>query len=230
MSDEGRSLGIDIQMKDRFRNKKIWRIVVISIILFVCGFSIVWYGMSSYLCKLIDEGKTEQAITMIDRMSTKHINSYSAPLFMLPINVRMFERGLDLPLTNACEKGNLEIVAALLKKGADPNKFLEGGFSPIEAAFARQVEQRYEIAKLLIEYGADVNLHGSQSSAIIMEAGRFRFDENDEKITYRNVKLLLDNGADPIEGIIALHYATYGNKTAALKKINRKLFSRDQFP
>ena len=208
--------------------------MVIGIILFVCVFASVWYGMSSYLYKLIDAGKTKEAVAMIDKMSTRHINSYSAPLWTRPF-LNMVENDINLPLVFACKGGyhgivaDLEIIAALLRKGADPNRFLQGGFSPIEAAFARQVEQRYEIAKLLIEYGADVNLYGSQSSAFKREASRLRWDGNDEREILKNLELLLDNGVNPNDGITALYYAASGNRIEVLKKLIENYFMEIDF-
>ena len=211
-----------------FNTKRIWRFVVIGIILFVCVFTSVWYGMSSYLYKLIDEGKTEEAVAMIDKMSARHTNSYSAPIWTRPF-LNIVENEINLPLVFACgggngtrgTEGNLEVVAALLRKGADPNRFLQGGFSPIEAAFARKVEQRYEIAKLLIEYGADVNLYGSHNPAFIKEASLLEFEGRDERVILRNLKLLLDNGADSVGpyGDTALHSAASGNRVEALEEL-----------
>jgi ankyrin repeat protein len=177
--------------------------------------------MSSNLCKLIGNGETEKAISLINRMSTIHINSYSAPLFVRPILLRMFERGLELPLLSACQEGNYEVAKVLLEKGADPNKFLMGSWTPIEAVFARHQENRYEIAKLLIEYGADVNLHGGRNPAFIEESIRFGSENFDEIKVYRNLTLLWDNGADLVDsdGGTALHYAALGNKAEAIRML-----------
>jgi ankyrin repeat protein len=109
----------------------------------------------------------------------------------------------------------------LLAKGADPNKFLQGGWSPIEVTFERGVDNRCEIAKLLIDYGADTDLYGSYAPAFMREVRRFWSDNFYEMSVYRNTSFLLDNGANPIgpTGITALHYAAIGNKAKATEEL-----------
>ena len=167
---------------------------------------------SKNLCKLIKEEKTDEALILIDKMSKKEINEYSAPLFMRWM-YNAAETDIDLPLVCACERGNYKIVKALLEKGAEPNKFLDGNWSSIEAAFVRGRDDRLKIAKALIEYDADVNLCGSRTPAMFLEAGFFLSGIKDEALSNQIITLLMDNGANPVHesGRTVLHYSVYGN-------------------
>ena len=60
----------------------------------------------------------------------------------------------DIELIDAATKGNLEKADSLLKAGANPNAAEEGRVTPLRQAC---YNDHTEIAKLLIDYGADVN-------------------------------------------------------------------------
>lgn len=74
--------------------------------------------------------------------------------------LRFIETGVNLnintynktPLSNAIQRGNVEIVEAMLKQGAKPNfskrEFPNGTVS---------ADSNYEMAKILLNYGADIN-------------------------------------------------------------------------
>jgi hypothetical protein len=71
--------------KGKTMTVKAKQMIFVGIIVFVIIFSSIWYGMSNSLCSMIADDKTDKAIAMIDKMSTTHINSYTAPLFMRPL-------------------------------------------------------------------------------------------------------------------------------------------------
>jgi len=192
---------------------KIFRLSTVSILII---FLVVSYAFMTRnndinkVYKLIDEGKNKEAIQLIG--NTNNVNKYSAPLFLRRI-LNAVEADIDLPLVYACEEDNYEVVEALLKKGADPNKYLEGSWSPIEAAFVNKNDDRFKISKLLIEHGADVNLYGSWSSALFEEASHFIFGVEDEVLSNKIVNLLLENGAKPFDedNNSVLHFSVAGN-------------------
>jgi len=192
--------------------KKISTIVTFILIAVAGWILLPRNGLINKVYKLIDENKTEEAIQLIE--IADDVNAYSAPLF-LRWAYNMVETDIKLPLVYACGKHNYEVVEALLKKGADPNKYLEGGWSPIEATLSTRNDNRLEIAKLLIEYGANVNLYGSES-ALFLEAMHLRSTDTEveEAISMEVICLLLDNGASPIsdDGYSILHLSATGNK------------------
>lgn len=57
------------------------------------------------------------------------------------------------PLHSAVAAGSREVVAALLRAGADPNARQEGGFTPLMAAEKQEPEG--EMARLLQDHGAE---------------------------------------------------------------------------
>ena len=148
--------------------KKIFFTMVFLAVLAILVFgvwSVLQSNKNNKLHKLIEQQKTNEAIVLISTMSEEDVNRSSLPLFLKqPINIlSQGMRGPQFPLVKACEYGNYEIIEALLKKGADHNKFVNGGWSPIEAVFVKRHSNRLEIAKLLIEYGADPDLCGNRS-------------------------------------------------------------------
>jgi len=217
-------------MKERTTIRTIVRVVALVAIAIVVV-SVLRASRNNRLYKLLDEGRTEEALALIERMDERDVNAYSAPLFLLkPMGI--FTQGMwriELPLVYACEKDNLEVVEALLKKGADPNRFVELHWTPLEAAFVNKRDNRLEIAKLLIEYGADVNLHASSVPPLFLLTGTLLYKVEDGKVNVEYLEtsievifLLLDNGANPIHenyGSSVLHNSAYGNHVAVSARL-----------
>jgi len=57
------------------------------------------------------------------------------------------------PLHSAVAAGSLEVVAALLVAGADPNARQEGGFTPLMGA--EKDDEEGDMARLLKDHGAE---------------------------------------------------------------------------
>ena len=147
-----------------------------------------------------------------ENIDTNIANATTAPLFIRPL-LNMIEAGIDIPLVEACYYKNLQAVEVLLDNGADPNFYLDGGWSPMEAAAvgcSRYPEESLTIMKLLYEHGADIDDFGSHGTALyhvcIGLIGERKNEEQELEILF----WLLDNGADPIVGAsnsTVLHFA-----------------------
>ena len=147
-----------------------------------------------------------------ENIDTNIANATTAPLFIRPL-LNMIEAGIDIPLVEACYYKNLQAVEVLLDNGADPNFYLDGGWSPMEAAAvgcSRYPEESLTIMKLLYEHGADIDGFGSHGTALyhvcIGLIGERKNEEQELEILF----WLLDNGADPIvaaSNTTVLHFA-----------------------
>ena len=145
-------------------------------------------------------------------VDTDIADAITAPLFIRPL-LTLVETDIDIPLVEACEAGHIQAVEVLLGNGADPNFYLDGGWSPMEAATIscnRHPEESLAIMKMLYEHGADIDGFGSHGTALyhvcIGLIGERKNEEQELEILF----WLLDNGADPIVGAsntTVLHFA-----------------------
>ena len=111
------------------------------------------------LCGQIQAGKD---------IDTDIADATTAPLFIRPL-LNLIEADIDIPLVEACYYKNLQAVEVLLDNGADSNFYLDGGWSPMEAAAvgcSRYPEESLTIMKLLYEHGADIDGFGSHGTAL----------------------------------------------------------------
>lgn len=91
-------------------------------------------------------------------------------------------------LMNMCYRGQKDIVAELLNKGADVNMKHEAG-TALMKAISGDSENKLEIVKILLNAGADVNLKNENGEHALITAA---WDANAEIM-----KILLEKGADP---------------------------------
>ncbi|HQL69385.1 MAG TPA: ankyrin repeat domain-containing protein, partial [Bacteroidales bacterium] len=98
---------------------------------------------------------------------------------------------LNEDLLNACEIGNVEMVNKLLVSGADPNCKSEDGYYPLHLA-CKSVNS-YEISKLLIKHGANVNQRSKGSRNSGLTPIYYAAWNADGLAT---LKLLIENNAD----------------------------------
>lgn len=130
---------------------------------------------------------------------------------MLQIGAKLNGIGANTPLCYAAENGHLEAVKVLIEKNADLNKG-QNGWSPLH----RAIHQKHpDIAKLLINAGADIHLGGHYSTTPLSTAA----EAGDEEI----FEILLSKGADPKalgqDNKNMLHDAVSGQNMAILKRL-----------
>ena len=108
-------------------------------------------------------------------------------------------------LVAACEKRNVELVAMLLKHGADPNpvsvSWYSYSISRLPLCTAVMQGNSDEIIELLIKAGADVNAKNSEGKtalciSIETMTKRCNYTYIDEKKKLSTVRLMLERGAD----------------------------------
>jgi len=160
------------------------------------------------LCGQIQAGKD---------IDTDIADATTAPPFIRPL-LNLIEADIDIPLVEACYYNNLQAVEVLLENGADPNFYLDGSWSPMEAAVAWRAGEDPEnvlpIMKLLYEHGADIDGYGSYGSALYHISSAFVLGKSEH--SEQNIEILfwlLDNGANPVlseDGSTVLHYVVRG--------------------
>lgn len=195
--------------------------ILLTVIILLLGcllalgiFQFTSHAQSAKLCSMIYAGNTESAIEYIEKVAD--VNEYSAPLWTRRI-LNMVEVDLDLPLVVACREGNVQVVRVLLEHGADPNLYLDGNWSPMEATFISNKPDRLAIAKLLIQYGADVDAYGSHMSGLFHQLLLYSYSSSDTveelKAQEACILFLLSSGASPIDdyGDTIMHYVCRSN-------------------
>lgn len=201
-------------MRDKKSISPLLALVVILSLGAVLALAIGFFRLSAHiqsakLCSMINAGSTESAIEYVEKVAD--VNEYSAPLCIRRI-LNMVEEDLDLPLVTACREGDIHVVQALLEHGADPNHYLDGNWSPMEATFISDKPNRQAIAKLLIQYGADVDAYGSHMSGLFHQLQLYSYSTSDAteiaKEQEECILFLLRSGASPINnyGDTIMHY------------------------
>lgn len=110
------------------------------------------------------------------------------------------------------------MVYYLISEGADMNCCSTVTKSPLITLPAYSAN--YELTSFLIEKGADVNLYGDGSSALTYSVSNSMADEC---LQIEVFNLLLENGADPYNGMTAYEFAEdYSSQARAdtIKKHN----------
>ena len=130
------------------------------------------------------------------------------------INVNHLNATGESPLMLAALKGELELAEKLVKKGADVNKT---GWTPLHYAASNG---HAAVIRMLLENFAYIDAESPNGSTPLMMAGMYGSIES--------VKLLLDEGADPLlknqQGLTALEFARTGKRldsTEVLEKATR---------
>lgn len=126
------------------------------------------------------------------------------------------------PLFHAVEAGWMKIIKFIVERGADVNRSKDGSWSPLHMAVYKGYN---DVAEYLIQHNASLNeklydegLKGYTPLHIVVSIDVLSEDSK------KNLKLLLENGADPYAtddtGATALHLAAYWNNEDAVDIFN----------
>lgn len=122
----------------------------------------------------------------------------------------------ESPLMLAALKGQLDLVAKMVKKGADVNKT---GWTPLHYAASLG---HVEVLKLLLENHAYIDAESPNGSTPLMMASMYGNPQS--------VKLLLNEGADPLlknqVGLTALQFAQRGNRPDSAELLTKAMRSK----
>ncbi len=125
------------------------------------------------------------------------------------IDVNRLNRFGESPLMMAALRGNHAVAKRLLERDADAYKT---GWAPLHYA---ATNGDLEMIALLLEHHAYIDAEAPTGQTPLMMAARFG--------TPAAVKLLLDEGADPLiktkEGFTAMDFARFGNKPESAELI-----------
>ena len=132
------------------------------------------------------------------------------------INLNAFNALGESPLMLAALKGQLDLAAKLVAKGADVNKT---GWTPLHYAASNG---HVDVIKLLLENHAYIDAESPNGSTPLMMASMYGNPQS--------VKLLLDEGADPLLknqiGLTALQFAERANRPDSAQLLNKAMRSK----
>lgn len=140
----------------------------------------------------------------------------------LGIDVNILDSAGNTPLKYASAEPYPLAVRKLIELGADVNLADNRGFTPLHCAAGHGFyPEAIEIAKLLIDSGANVNVRSR----------KFGFVPLHEAKGMEMIRLLIDSGADPFvkndDGLTPLEYMIEGDETEDAEHL-RKLIGSEQ--
>lgn len=186
-------------------------LIFLSICVLFLGVYYLLYPM--LLCDAISNQRSSKQFLLQHPIGSS--NRSTQPEFLNAITVPLFESGAAKPLIVACHVGDMEAVKTLLEQGANPNEVC--GFSAIEAVYSSpKKENRLDLAKLLIEYQADVTLYVGYWNPVFLE---IQYIEDER--TWENICFLIEQGCSTVDfyGNTLLHRAIICDSFDTAKKL-----------
>ncbi len=162
-------------------------VLCIGVFLLAGAFFLVYYSpysCSKRITNAIDQGNINE-FEQIVKCNKRGINT---PYYRTII-WRIAEQNNSQPLHHACKAGNLQMVEILLKNGADPN-----GIDPtahrtaIFYALQSGSDDRFQIARLLVDNGADITYEDKQKNTPLLASLIITNDDSLEN-KYEGVEL-----------------------------------------
>ena len=196
--------------------KSHWKAIIIAIVVLVCTIALYTspYSCSKRITNAINNGKTSEFEQIVQRNSRGINYPYYRTNFYL-----MYEGTNFYPLHYACDAGNVHMVRILLEKGADPNAIDSTvNSTPLIFALHSGKAYRFEVAHLLIDYGADITYEDKRRDTPLLSSLILTY--NDSEKTKREgfelfKRILEAYGIDKAkEEPILQEAATFGNRLA----------------
>ena len=164
-------------------------------------------------------------IELGEKIETRVGNASTGPRFLERLFIITdMSKGIRIPLLTACRYGNVQAVETLLKNGADPNVDLYGWNALENTVYGYGTEEStYEIIKMLIDYGADVNTAKGNKEIIWVLAGKASVcgDPDELKTIEKTIVCLIDNKSvtENEDNWTILHYAAQFKDSEFMKYI-----------
>lgn len=141
--------------------------------------------------------------------------AYFDELLKMPLSLdtQPYLWGLDRvnlpPLNCACYEGKYEYVVKLVEAGADINNANDNNRTPLMLALASYEDNRFDIARYLIDHGADVTIevrpYGTALDYVFSSNSGENYSRQVEEDEYNFARFLMDCGAD-IENVSIGHF------------------------
>lgn len=164
----------------------IFAIICISLLMFGCTNN---YKYSQKLNAAIEEDNFELFCRLLNNCKTLDSKPYRMSLDRVNLP----------PLHYACKLGKYEFVEKLIEYGAYVNNTNHPiKLTPLMITLDRITNKdKFKIAKLLIDSGADINIEVYDFTAIdyVFTQNVINYDENTEKLEFEFAKYLIDKGA-----------------------------------
>jgi ankyrin repeat protein len=138
--------------------KNLYRIFTIILVLLLITLLFLQYNSHSYHSIKLVEAIENRDFELIEEIVTDDYMALNTfPSIMPDIWNSIMGIPIEYPLTVACIMGDSEMVKFLLDKGACPNIIGHTGKTPLIKSLEVNNKNRFEIAMILIEYGAQID-------------------------------------------------------------------------
>ena len=144
-------------------------IIIVTILILVGGILAAFFTSDYYYSKKLVTAIKEENIIAVQQIVEKKptcINTYPS------ITSKWWHSAMNwrvcYPLNEACDTGNIELIALLIENGADVN--CNDGLTPLSVTYSSKIDNWYEISQLLLQNGASLDYtteySGGESSVL----------------------------------------------------------------
>lgn len=145
-----------------------------------------------------------------------------------PVPISVFVETNQTPLTLACEKSNEKIIKLLVESGANVNKDSVAGFSPLIVVLLSNGQNRFRVARYLIDKGADIDACTNNKISVLKSCLEETSNDDEstkqEGVQFFEYLLQLGVSYDMLTPHNLLTYAAQCNNKNAVEYILKKAF------